>query len=94
MVNKKSIFLLVIVGVTIFIVSSIAKKISTDGIVINNMLDYTFIFLRNHLWETISVSSMALGIWFSIVRRRIIISILFLLTAFLSSFVFPLIYTF
>lgn len=92
MVNKRSISLLVIVGVTIFIVSSIAKKASTEGIVINNLLDYIFIFLKNHLWETISVSSMALGIWFSIVRRRVIISILFLLVAFLSSFVFPLIH--
>jgi len=92
MVNKKSISLLVIVGVTIFIVSSIAKKISTEGIVINNLLDYVFAFLKYHLWETISIGSMALGIWFSIVRRRVIISILFLLVAFLSSFVFPLIH--
>ena len=92
MVNKKSISLLVIVGVTIFIVSSIAKKISTEGIVINNLLDYVFTFLKNHLWETISIGSMVLGIWFSIVRRRVIISILFLLAAFLSSFVFPLIH--
>ncbi len=89
MVNKKSISLLVIVGVIIFIVSNVAKKITTDGIVINNLLDCIFVFLRHHLWETISIGSMFLGIWFSIVKRRIIISILFLLVAFLSSFVFP-----
>ena len=83
---------LIAAGVLVIIVSSIAKHFSEGMPLLSNILDQIYIFMRNHFWEALATLSLLLGVWFSVIRRRILVSLFFLIFAFLCSFAFPIVF--
>jgi len=88
MIKKNLLILGFFTGIIIFWISHFADRFSRN-ISVNQFMDSVFEFFRLHCWESMAVSSLILGMWFSLVRRRVLISIFFLLVAFLCSFVLP-----
>ena len=84
---------LITAGVLVIIISSIARHFSeAEGMPLSATLDQIYIFMRNHFWEGLATLSLLLGVWFSVIRRRILVSLFFLIFAFLCSFVLPVVF--
>lgn len=75
-------------GCLVIMVVILAKRGVSEG-TINEVLDKIYAFGEEHVWEISGVSSLVTGIWFSIARRRIVLSVFCLALAFLFSFVLP-----
>ena len=78
-----------LVGGCLVILAILLAKKGVSEKTISEVLDRIYIFGQQHVWEFLAVSSLSTGIWFSVVRRRIMLSILCLVLAFLFSFVLP-----
>jgi len=76
-------------GAILIVLVSTATSRGLSFYVVNTGLDESYWFTKRHLWELYAITSLFLGIWFSVARRRILLSVIFLVLAFLSAFVFP-----
>ena len=77
------------VGSVLVVLAVVAAKRGMSLEEVNATLDRVYAFVRLHVWEVASLASLGAGIWFSVARRRICLSVLCLVLAFLFSFVFP-----
>ena len=87
--NKKTyIWAVVLAALPVVLISIVARHLS-GNISANTALNAFYAFIRDNLWQSIAVIALLLGIWFSLVRRRLFLSVFLLGLAFLSSFVLP-----
>ena len=87
--SKKIYWILILAGaLSIVFISALANRIS-GNVSVDILLNNFYSFIRNNLWQSLAVTSLLLGVWFSLVRRRIFISLFLLVFSFFSSFVFP-----
>ena len=74
-------------GLVILAIALAQKGVSQKTI--GEILDRIYIFGRQHVWEFSAIASLSAGIWFSMAQRRIVLSVICLIMAFLFSFVLP-----
>ena len=84
----QAIVFLVIGCVTVAVIAEIARRISS-GSASGSVIDLCYNYIQRHVWEFLATLSLCLGIWFSLVRRRIYVSLVLMLICFLCAFVFP-----
>jgi len=88
---RKAIIIIIFAALPVAVISFLAKK-GAASISTGLIFDQVYLFFRTHFWESIFVVSLVTGIWFSFVRRRVLLSLILLVICFLSSFVFPVIF--
>lgn len=87
--SRNSVFLLFFLGL-IAGFAVLARRLGEERS-IQDLTDTVFVLLMTHKYESVAMGSLILGVWNTIIRRRIVLATVFFLISFMFSFIIPFI---